>query len=285
MYIRGTESYVFWSCMIVHSIIEQTNAAPDLSLYSVFCKGSLPRRIYAPQWVTWGAMRLRGATFNVWSDMNFTSVKDLCAVTGNPEGNFGGIVGCWLPRIAGSTDIAFQCVSSVAEDPSSRRKLHFDLELARNVDLFDAGIFKFCKDNCQCANNPNELLSFLLSEAVHSNGYTVALPLPDPDPIRVGSQTTHCSARCTNFRCSPTYTRHGTAKKCSCLAKKVAPGLFIQGHCSVQALRGPFGKRRRDMEMLACPCNASYVSSQCCDTDQDGLVWENPAFKLGVMTS
>jgi hypothetical protein len=30
----------------------------------------------------------------------------------------------------------------------------------------------------------------------------------------------------------------------------------------------------------ACPCNSTYISVQCCESESD-LVWEDPALKLG----
>ena len=123
-----------------------------------------------------------------------------------------------------------------------------------------------------------------------------------PNPVR---DALKCGKSCSSFAgCG--------ADACRCVAKPGAQNagqLLWLGVCSgwngaLQAISaaasggGGGGKRKRrkrglfmkreldgfsDVTATVCPCNASYVSISCCGVE-NGLVWEGPEMKLGVLT-
>lgn len=96
-----------------------------------------------------------------------------------------------------------------------------------------------------------------------------------------------CGGNCTGQAdCS---TEEGETS-CGCIATSSMMGASLSDvvySASCQASQstiagGGRGGGRRDLEGMPCPCNASYVSHTCCSAN-DGLVWEAPEAKLGVL--
>ena len=106
-----------------------------------------------------------------------------------------------------------------------------------------------------------------------------ALNSTDPVPTKVAVAHDQCWKNCTsNADCSA-----GGEKGCMCTTHKeqYQPGsgtVAFLAACII-SISGAGGKRE---EMRPCPCNATYVSQACCAA-ADGLVWEEPHFKLGEL--
>ncbi|KAI9680489.1 MAG: hypothetical protein M1817_003929 [Caeruleum heppii] len=136
-------------------------------------------------------------------------------------------------------------------------------------------------------------------------------PAASPPPTLPSALTPlTCGAQCTsNEECDRT---PGAQDPCRCIAvgEPLARGLgldpvfpsalcLVMSQTLVQSL-GKYGrgKRRRarglikaqrdDPTVWGCVCNATYVSTVCCEpgnTDEgdDGMVWEEPEMKLGIL--
>ena len=101
-----------------------------------------------------------------------------------------------------------------------------------------------------------------------------------------------CGGTCDTWReCAATF-----AGGCKCvvdltvnMAKVASLGAVFASTCSpalsrVQTHHRPAGRLngRDEGAQWACPCNSSYVSEECCESES-GFVWEDPALKLGVL--
>lgn len=106
-----------------------------------------------------------------------------------------------------------------------------------------------------------------------------------------------CKWRCSKMEhCAGAFPVHGCDRGV-CNVKELGPGLYSSdGLCAPKSLNiwittlglasgGFLGKR--DFESIGmgpCACNATYVSRSCCDS-REGLVWESPDAKLGILQS
>ncbi|KAI9669000.1 MAG: hypothetical protein M1817_005157 [Caeruleum heppii] len=123
-----------------------------------------------------------------------------------------------------------------------------------------------------------------------------------------GDQSCSCQGRCTSVKTGCSRVFPGGCK-CTARPDQVRKGRFV-GQCGI-IISGSWGlpKSRRDDNgtaragsvkpnfvlhntqglynittgtPVACPCNATYVSYGCCESS-DGLIWENPAKRLGEL--
>ncbi|KAI9673214.1 MAG: hypothetical protein M1817_003077 [Caeruleum heppii] len=128
-----------------------------------------------------------------------------------------------------------------------------------------------------------------------------------PPVNEAGVQLPTCGAEClTNRDCSAAAA--GSSEPCRCVAvgeatarEKGLDPIFPKALCILvsQALASgikggkPGLKRREDQpveegatkerDILACACNATYVSAGCCES-AEGMVWEDPELKLGRLS-
>jgi hypothetical protein len=58
----------------------------SLDYSKIFCDGDLPKNPFGQFGNGWTPQE------RLWSQLNFTSVVDLCSAYGNPKGNMGGVV-------------------------------------------------------------------------------------------------------------------------------------------------------------------------------------------------
>ena len=97
----------------------------------------------------------------------------------------------------------------------------------------------------------------------------------EPEPVA-------CGGECSNPRKCPF--------QCLCKAQHVGnlilgvTNVFFGASCVSRSRSSSLmGKRSaQDMEIMACPCNATYVSIACCGS-RDGLIWEDLSAKLGEL--
>ncbi|KAI9893594.1 MAG: hypothetical protein M1814_006390 [Vezdaea aestivalis] len=93
-----------------------------------------------------------------------------------------------------------------------------------------------------------------------------------------GRRKKTCAARreCEDYRCGP-------SKESDCFCEVTRVGLsqkFAMVGCAAALFEIGSALSGRDVNDWSCPCNASYVSHQCCSST-NGLVWEGASHKLG----
>ena len=126
----------------------------------------------------------------------------------------------------------------------------------------------------RCFDNTPESCMVILPQLVTT---TIASTLP---ATYSEEEFCHAGTRCKrDLSCD--WAGTGT---CSCTARSfdVALGLFGALGCGIwQKQHHRLGNRDvKEEEIVACPCNATYVSNACCDS-QSKLVWEAPHLRLG----
>jgi hypothetical protein len=262
---------------------------------------------YSNDIVCFGRLRLGpyGDGTRAWSKANFSSLTDLCSSNGNSEGNMQGRCFPFLPL--GPTTF----IPPDADPPSLT-------DVENQIHCHSSCICKIQWEQYQLENpwikggvedvpdmfldsTLSKIRSMSISSRVQQQCYYDSPPSLEPlcirpnDESRVrltmttrmrrkerirrpgqfpnldvpGLEDSACSASCspaTNFKCS------GSSRGCVCQLSSVAIGVWNLGDCS----------RPKKREMIACPCNRTYVSQSCCWAE-NGIVREGQEFFLGVL--
>ncbi|KAI9679374.1 MAG: hypothetical protein M1817_005396 [Caeruleum heppii] len=117
-----------------------------------------------------------------------------------------------------------------------------------NSELFFSAAAQDCFNQCECPD---------LQPATPD--------ITDVEPGSVGQCTT---SSCSNFS--------GCDSGCNCQINDLSAGsFFFSGGCTSDPL-----KKRDEGQLVACPCNGTYISEACCETPS-GIVYEPPEKKLG----
>ena len=142
----------------------------------------------------------------------------------------------------------------------------------------------YCEGHCQCSVPRKNSFRDRLSQSWR------ARPVDHPALVRKKSDkvmpavfdgqvksSKWCGFGCTSFSDCAEYEKIPGCDGIVCEPTEASAGLYFGiGSCV-------FPGRKRDISM-ACSCNSTYVSHSCC-TSRNGLVWEDPEMKLGVMDS
>ncbi|KAI9893360.1 MAG: hypothetical protein M1814_006656 [Vezdaea aestivalis] len=93
-----------------------------------------------------------------------------------------------------------------------------------------------------------------------------------------GATQDSCPLECARGRCE------STGADCICVAQDPIDRVFQSLACASKALLMPVsGQLGRRDEGVACACNGSYVSQDCCGVE-NGLVWEGGHLNLGELS-
>ncbi|KAI9893723.1 MAG: hypothetical protein M1814_005939 [Vezdaea aestivalis] len=94
--------------------------------------------------------------------------------------------------------------------------------------------------------------------------------------------------KCGQFKaCGRNDLCGGAESGCGCVARglSLVTGVFLAATCQLLgsgSSQGLLGGRSVQAEESHCVCNSTYVSAACCQAT-DGLVWEAPNFKMGIL--
>ena len=142
----------------------------------------------------------------------------------------------------------------------------------------------YCISHCQCSVTPRRSFRDRITQSFRNR------PVDHPSLARSKTdkvmpnvfdgqvkKTSWCGFGCTSFTDCAEYEVVPGCDRLACEVNMLSAGSYFGiGTCSLLG-------RKRDNSMV-CSCNSTYVSQSCC-ASRNGLVWEDPESKLGVIDS
>jgi hypothetical protein len=140
----------------------------------------------------------------------------------------------------------------------------------------------FCEDKCECSVEKVPSFRDRITQSWRDR------PVDHPALVRKKSDkvmpvifdgnvksSRWCGFGCTSFSDCTEYEQVPGCDGLVCQPTEASAGAYF-------AIGSCVGLGRKRDTSMACSCNSTYVSHSCCGS-RNGLVWEDPELKLGIM--